>query len=84
MNIDLSPMIFQEVDLIGSLTFGVESWAGREVHAFDLVIELLEEGSLSEKGIITHRFPFEEHRRAIRTAKNKASGAIKVMLTFDD
>lgn len=83
MHVDLTPVFYQEVDLIGSLTFGIESWKGRRIHTFDLVIELLEEGLLSEAGMITHRFPFEQYRQAIRTADDKESGSIKVMLTLN-
>jgi threonine dehydrogenase-like Zn-dependent dehydrogenase len=82
LNVDLTPVFYQEVDLIGSLTFGIESWNGRKVHTFDLVIEMLEEGLLSDAGMITHRFPFDQYRQAIHTATHKSSGAIKVMLTF--
>jgi len=84
LKVDLTPVFYQEVDLIGSLTFGVESWQGRRVHTFDLVIELIEEGLLMDEGMITHRFPFEQYRQAIRTAQEKSSGSVKVMLTFDE
>ncbi|MGD8633620.1 MAG: zinc-binding dehydrogenase [Anaerolineales bacterium] len=82
LRVDLTPVFYQEVDLIGSLTFGIESWNGQQAHTFDLVIEMLEEGLLSDEGLITHRFPFEKYRQAIRTANDKRSGSIKVMLTF--
>ncbi len=83
MNVDLTPVFYQEVDLIGSLTFGVETWQDRRVHTFDLVIEMIAEGLLTDAGMITHRFPFEQHRQAIKTAQDKSSGSIKVTLTFD-
>jgi threonine dehydrogenase-like Zn-dependent dehydrogenase len=82
LQVDLTPVFYQEVDLIGSLTFGEEKWNGRRVHTFDLVIEMLEEGLLTDQGMITHRYPFERHREAVRAAADKSSGAIKVMLTF--
>jgi threonine dehydrogenase-like Zn-dependent dehydrogenase len=83
MNVDLTPVFYQEVDVIGSLTFGVESWQGRRVHTFDLVIEMLEKRLLTDAGLITHRYPFEQHRRAIKAAQDKSSGSIKVTLTFE-
>jgi len=84
MNFDPSPIYYQEVDLIGSNTFGLETMDGRELHTFDLVIDLIREGRLREAGLITHRFPFESYRQAIAAADDKRSGAIKVMLTFSD
>lgn len=82
MKFDTSPIWFQEVDLIGSKTFGMEKMDGRRVHTFDLVIEMLQEGVLSEAELITHRFPFAEYQKAISTAMDKRTGAIKVTLTF--
>lgn len=82
MKVDLNPVWYQEVDLIGSHTFGWENWRGGRVHTFDLVIEMLREGSLIHDGLITHRVPFEDYRRAISTAADKRSGSIKVVFTY--
>lgn len=81
MRLDLNPIWYQEVDLIGSHTFGMENWNNKRVHTYDLVIQMLQEGMLKHEGLITHRFPFEDYRRAISTAVDKSSGSIKV--TFD-
>lgn len=82
LKFDATPIWFQEVDLIGSKTFGVEHIDGRQLHTFDLVIEMLQEGALTDQGLITHRFPFSDYRKAIDTATNKRTGSIKVTLTF--
>jgi threonine dehydrogenase-like Zn-dependent dehydrogenase len=82
LSLDTTPVWFQEVDLVGAKTFGMEALNGRTLHTFDLVIEQLREGALSASGLITHRFPFLQYRRAVATASNKRSGSIKVTLTF--
>jgi threonine dehydrogenase-like Zn-dependent dehydrogenase len=82
LSLDTTPVWFQEVDLVGAKTFGMETLDGRTLHTFDLVIEMLQEGALSASGLITHRFPFEQYRQAIAAASNKRSGSIKVTLTF--
>lgn len=82
LKVDLNPVWYQEVDLIGSHTFGVEDWQGRRVHTYDLVIEMLQKGSLVHEGLITHRFPFEEYRRAVLTAADKRTGSIKVIFNY--
>ena len=82
MKFDATPIWFQEVDLIGSMTFGMEKLDGRSVHTFDLVIEMLQEGALREAELITHRFPFADYHKAITTSMDKRTGAIKVTLTF--
>jgi threonine dehydrogenase-like Zn-dependent dehydrogenase len=82
LRVDLNPVWYQEVDLIGSHTFGVENWQGDRIHTFDLVIEMFQKGRLIHEGLITHRFPFEDYRRAIFTAVNKRSGSIKVVFNY--
>ncbi len=82
MRVDLSPVYYQEVDLIGALTFGIEDWLGSEVHTFDIVIKMLQDSALTDEGMITHRFPFDAYRQAIRTAQDKRNKSIKVTLTF--
>ena len=82
LNLDLSPVWYQEVDMIGSHTFGTETWRGKQVHTYDLVIEMMQAGSIRHEGLITHRFPFEEYRRAVATAADKRTGAIKVTFTY--
>ncbi len=78
LKVDLNPVWYQEVDLIGSHTFGMEDWRSRRVHTFDLVIEMLQAGTLTAAGLITHRFPLEDYRQAIATALDKHTGSIKV------
>jgi threonine dehydrogenase-like Zn-dependent dehydrogenase len=82
LKFDPTPIWFQEVDLIGSMTFGMEHLNGREIHTFDLVIEMLQEGVLNADDLITHRFPFADYRKAVTTARDKRTGSIKVTLTF--
>lgn len=78
---DLTPLWHQEVELVGASGYGPESWRGRTIHTFDLVMEMLQEGALRADGLITHRFPLEDYRRAIATALDKRTGSIKV--TFE-
>jgi threonine dehydrogenase-like Zn-dependent dehydrogenase len=82
LKVDLNPIWYQEVDLIGSHTFGAEQVDGGRRHTFELVIDHLRAGRLREAGLITHRFPLTEYRRAIDTALHKMSGAIKVTFTM--
>jgi threonine dehydrogenase-like Zn-dependent dehydrogenase len=81
LKVDLNPIWYQEVQLMGSHTFGPERWNGRREHTFDLVIDRFQRGDLTDGGLITHRFPFDEYRKAIATSIDKRTGAIKV--TFD-
>lgn len=84
MKVDLNPVWYQEVNLIGSHTFGMEDWQGSRIPTFDIVIQLLNEGMFSTDGLITHRFPFKEYRQAIATHRDKRTGSIKVVFTYGD
>ncbi len=82
LHLDLVPVWYQEVDLIGVNSHGMETWAGRHVQTFELVAELLLAGKLRVEGLITHRFPLAKWRQAIQTAQDKKSGAIKVVFDY--
>jgi len=78
---DLTPVWYQEVQLIGTVYHGAEEWEGRRLSDFDIVVHLMREGRLQTDGLITHRFPLSAYRKAIAAATEKRrSGAIKVVL----
>jgi threonine dehydrogenase-like Zn-dependent dehydrogenase len=77
---DLSPLWHQEVNLIGSVVHGVEEWRGQRIRGYDLVIQWMRDGTLPTDGLITHRFPLREYKKAVATAMDKRTGAIKVVL----
>jgi threonine dehydrogenase-like Zn-dependent dehydrogenase len=80
MKIDLTPVWYFEIDLVGILAHGSEEWQGDRVSTFDLVVRLLKEGKLNFDGFITHRFPLSQYRQAFMTAMDQPrSHAIKVI-----
>ncbi len=84
IKLDLSPIWYQEVDLVGSLVHGVDAWQGQRRHTYDWVIDLLRAGSLSDEGIVTHRFRFEQYRKAVTTCLDKKRARpIKVAFSYD-
>ncbi len=82
MHVDLTPIWYQEVDLIGLYAHGMEEWNGVKQSTYDLTTDLLLKKKLLIDDLITHRFSLEQWRTAVQTAKNKNSGAIKVVLDF--
>ena len=82
MRVDLTPVWYREVDLIGLLAHGTEERNGRKVSTYDLTAELLLNGKLNTDGFITHRYPLERWQEAVKTAGDKTSGAIKVVLDY--
>ena len=80
MHIDLTPIWYQQVDLIGLYAHGMEERNGTQQSTYDLTVDLLLKKKLFIDELITHRFPLEQWRAAVQTAKDKNSGAIKVIL----
>ncbi len=82
MKLDLSPVWLQEVNLIGALAHGMDTWQGRTQSTYAWVVEWLRSGQLTDAGLITHRFRFEQHRAAIATSRAKGS-QLPIKVIFD-
>ena len=82
MHLDLTPVWYQEVDLIGLHAHGMEERHGARQSTYDLTTGMLLEHKLTAEGFVTHRFPLDQWRAATRIAADKRSGAIKVMLDY--
>ncbi|MGB6837371.1 MAG: zinc-binding dehydrogenase [Dehalococcoidia bacterium] len=85
MHIDLTPVFYHEVNLIGVLAHGAEDWEGERLSTFDLIVRWLREGKLNFDGFITHRFPLSQHREALMAAIDQPrSRSIKVVFDMRD
>lgn len=84
MRLDLSPVWYQEVNLIGVVAHGRENWNGMSQSTYDLTCELVRAGKLAVAGLITHTFGLDRWQEAIATAKDKRTGAIKVVFDYRD
>ncbi len=82
--IDLTPLWYHQVALVGVYAHGVDEWQGRRQHTYDWVYELFAEEKLPVQGLITHRFPLEAYREAIRVAMDKRGHrSIKVVFEME-
>jgi threonine dehydrogenase-like Zn-dependent dehydrogenase len=82
LKLDLNPIWYQEVDLIGLYAHGAEPWEGETRRTYDLVIDLMRQDKLTVDGLITHRFPLSQWRQAVSTALDKRNGCIKVIFDY--
>jgi len=81
MHLDVTPVWYQEVDLIGAVGHDVVKWEERQISTFELAMEWMQAGRLHVKELLTHRFPLEAYRQAFRVAADKrAFRSIKVAL----
>jgi threonine dehydrogenase-like Zn-dependent dehydrogenase len=82
--VDLTPVWYHHVDLIGTYGHGHSAWNGQTRHDYDWVAGFIRDGRFPTEGLVTHRFPFKDFKQAIATSMSKAKARpIKVMLTYD-
>lgn len=79
LRLDLTPVWYYEVDLLGSMISGAETWDGERLSTFELTARWFAKGRLTAEGLITHRFPLADYRKAIEAATDKTTKAIKVV-----
>lgn len=86
MRIDLTPVWFQEIHLVGSIGHGEETWpVGSHEHqsTFAIAAQLIEQGVLRPEQLLTHRFALTNYREALQTATRKSqSRALKVVFDY--
>lgn len=78
--IDWTTIWLNEIDVKGSFAYSTEDYLGKRVRTFDLAIDLMRKGKVDLSSLITHRFPLEDYRDALRTATNKGKiSAVKIV-----
>ena len=81
--IDWSIQTWKEIEIVGTLMYGMEPYKKKILHCFDLALQLLQQNPDMFKGIVTHTFPIDEYRNALNTARiKKKSHAIKAAFDF--
>jgi len=79
--LDLTFLWSRELEIRGFLGYGTESWDGKELHTFEITRELLLRKPLPIDQMVTHIFPLEQYKEALKAATNRRrSGAMKVAL----
>jgi len=79
--LDLTFLWSRELEIRGFLGYGTEAWDGRELHTFEITREFLLRKPLPIDRMVTHIFPLEQYREALKAASNRRrSGAMKVVL----
>jgi L-iditol 2-dehydrogenase len=83
--VEMTPIWFREVDLLGSYIYSSENFRGRRQKTFDFAIDLMKRNRrIPLHKLVTHRFKLQNWKKAIQTAQSKDnSNAVKVVFTFD-
>ncbi len=86
MRIDLTPIWYQEVNLLGSMGSSIETWpiaTNEQRSTFEIAVELIKQDKIHPELLITHRFPVNNYQTALLTAAGKAQNhAIKVVFDY--
>ncbi|MHA2501427.1 MAG: zinc-dependent alcohol dehydrogenase [Candidatus Kariarchaeaceae archaeon] len=84
-SIDLTPVWYQEVDLIGSYGRGREEFDDRVMDTDEIAFEIYRSGMVDPSQLITHKMRLSEYREAINVLANKKkSKAMKVVFDYTD
>jgi threonine dehydrogenase-like Zn-dependent dehydrogenase len=79
MRLDLTPVWYQEVNLVGAVGHDVVTWEGETLSNFELAMRWMQTGRLQCRDLLTHVFPLSAYRQAFATALDKrAHRSIKV------
>jgi threonine dehydrogenase-like Zn-dependent dehydrogenase len=74
-----SPLYFKELSWVGSNAFGIEELEGRRQHAIQHYLDLVTDGRVDIKPMLTHTFRLDEWREALSTIATQGdTGAVKV------
>ena len=71
MNLDVTPVWYQEVDLLGAVGHDVVEWDGERVSTFELAMRWMQGGQIRCEQLLTHRYPLYEYREAFAVALDK-------------
>ncbi len=71
MRVDLTPVWYQEVDLIGSIGHDTVLWQDEPISTFDLAMRWMAEERVLTDDLLTHRFPLAAYRNAFEIALDK-------------
>jgi len=72
MELDVTPVWYQEVDLIGAVGHDVVTWQGEALSTFELAMRWMGNGTLDVEALLTHRFALDDYRQAFAVAVDKA------------
>ena len=78
--VDLGPLWFKNVDVIGAFGYAVQPHRGESRHTFDRALDVLAAGGFPSDLVVTHTFPLADVRDALAVANARDQGAIKVHL----
>jgi threonine dehydrogenase-like Zn-dependent dehydrogenase len=78
----VTPVWYQEVDLVGAIGHDVVVWEGEKLSTFELAMRWMQRGQVRCERLLTHRYPLDAYRQAFATAVDKQK-CRSVKVAFD-
>ena len=76
--VDTAPLWLDELTLIGTNGRAIEEYDGKQLHTYQVVFDLIQQGKLDLSGLVTHRFEPKDYAKALAALTQRgSSGAIK-------
>ena len=69
--VDWDPVPYKQLTVMGSHGRGIEAWKGGHRHTYEIVHDLMAEGFFPADRLLTHIFPLEDYRTALRILTHK-------------
>ncbi len=77
--IDWTPIWMKEIKVIGSMTYGAETFKGKRADTFARAVDFLARRRADLTAVKPRKYPLEQYREALsEAASKKTSGAVKV------
>jgi len=81
--VDLTPIWFRELQILGAYGRQVESISSRRITTYEFVHELMQQKKLQLAGLLTHTYRIEEYRKAFSASLHKEQHqAVKIAFDF--
>ena len=77
--VDWTPTWMKEIAIVGSLTYGAETFRGKRQDTFVRAVDLLKRRRADLRAVRPRKYPLEQFRQALtEAASKKTSEAVKV------
>lgn len=84
LEIDWTPIMAKEINIIASNIFSNETINGEKKRTLQLALDLIESGQANVKDFITHKFSIDDYKKALEVATNKTNyNTIKTAFFYD-
>lgn len=80
---DETPIWWQEINIIGVDSYGMEEYKGNTIQSFDLVLKLLKEKKITLDDFITSRYKLSNYKKAFYKMLTNGDKEIKIVLEID-